>query len=196
MNFQPFKDPCHCGRRNFRKTFADILPLHPKCHVFSSVNRLQYRQVMGIKKVKLSIRAAFFFLRVTDIIQFLSAAAVVIKGRDELKVAIICGFQDYEQLIQTVNALLQRSLPDIGCSIPVLDFPFHTECIDIITAAFNLQHTAELVIHFDVRDRAVASGKNIKDLMKTFRVDAVGCCIYTVCSVSQTPIGIKYNKRR
>lgn len=85
---------------------AEILPLHPKGHVFSSANRLQYRQVTGIKKVKPSIRTAFFFLRVTDIIQFLSAAAVVIKGGDELKVAIVRRFQDYEQLIQTVDALL------------------------------------------------------------------------------------------
>lgn len=85
---------------------ADILPLHPEGHVFSSANRLKYRQITGIKKVKPSIGTVFFSLRAADIIQFLSAVAVVIKGRDELKVTIVCRFQDREQLIQAVDALL------------------------------------------------------------------------------------------
>lgn len=44
-------------------------------------------------------------MRATDIIQFLSAIAVVIKGRDELMVAAVRRFQDYGQLIQVVDAL-------------------------------------------------------------------------------------------
>ena len=30
VNFQPFKDPCHCGRSDPRKMLTDIFPLHPK----------------------------------------------------------------------------------------------------------------------------------------------------------------------
>lgn len=43
----------------------------------------------------------------------------------------------------------QGSYFDTGSSVPVLDFPFHTECADVITGASNPQYTAELVIHFD-----------------------------------------------
>ena len=44
-----------------RKMLADILPLHPESHVFSSAEGGQYGQVTGIKKVKPSIRTVFFF---------------------------------------------------------------------------------------------------------------------------------------
>ena len=96
MDFQPFKDPCHCRRSDSRKMLADILPLHPEGHVFSPADGFQYGQITGIKKVEPAIRTFLFFLRTADIIQFLSATAVVIKGRDELKVAIVRRFQDRE----------------------------------------------------------------------------------------------------
>lgn len=84
---------------------ADILSLHSEGHVFPSADGFRYGQVTGIKKVKPSIRTVFFFLRVADIIQFLPAAAVVIKGRDELKVTVVCRFQNREQMVEAVDAL-------------------------------------------------------------------------------------------
>lgn len=78
---------------------ADILLLHSEDHVFPFADGFQYGQIPGIKKVEPAIRTFPFFLRTADIIQFLSATTVVIKGRDELKAAIVRRFQDREQLI-------------------------------------------------------------------------------------------------
>lgn len=85
---------------------ADILPLHSEGYVFSPADDFQYGQITGIKKVEPAIRTFLFFPGMADIIQFLSATAVVIKSRNELKVAIVRRFQDREQLIQAVDALL------------------------------------------------------------------------------------------
>lgn len=106
MNFQPFKDLCHCRRRNLWKMPVDILPLHLEGHIFPSADGLQYGQVTGIEKIESVVRTILFLLRTDDIIQFLSAATVVIKGENELKVVIVRRFQDCEQLVQAVDALL------------------------------------------------------------------------------------------
>ena len=89
MNFQPLKNPCHCGRSDPRKMLTDLFPLHPESYIFSSADGFQHGQVTGIKKVEPAIRTILFFLRTADIIQFLSAAAVVIKGRNKLKITIV-----------------------------------------------------------------------------------------------------------
>ena len=59
---------------------TDIFPLHPESHIFSSADSFQHGQVTGIEKVEPAIRPFLFFQGTADVIQFLSAAAVVIKG--------------------------------------------------------------------------------------------------------------------
>ena len=54
--------------------------LYPECHVFPFADGFQYRQITGIKKVESAIGSFLFPPGMTDFIQFLSAAAVIIKG--------------------------------------------------------------------------------------------------------------------
>ena len=59
---------------------TDIFPLHPESYIFSSADCFQHGQVTGIEKIEPAVGTFLFFLGTADIIQFLSAAAVVIKG--------------------------------------------------------------------------------------------------------------------
>ena len=54
--------------------------LYPECHVFPFADGFQYRQITGIKKVESAIGLFLFPPGMTDFIQFLPAAAVIIKG--------------------------------------------------------------------------------------------------------------------
>ena len=80
MDFQTFKDPCHGRRSDFRKMLADLFSLYPECHVFPFADGFQYRQITGIKKVESALGSFLFPPGMTDFIQFLPAAAVIIKG--------------------------------------------------------------------------------------------------------------------
>ena len=54
--------------------------LYPECHVFPFADGFQHRQITGIKKVESAIGSFLFPPGMTDFIQFLPAAAVIIKG--------------------------------------------------------------------------------------------------------------------
>lgn len=149
MKPEPFKNPCHRRRRDFRKMFTDIFPLHTKGHVFPSADGFQDGQIAGIKKVKPTVRTFLLLLRAADFIQLLLSAAVVIKRRNKFKIAEVRRFQDCEQMVQAVDTLFQRRFLNAGSSIFVLNFTLHTECADVIAGTFNPQDTAEFIIHFN-----------------------------------------------
>lgn len=59
----------------------------------------------------------------------------------------------------------------------MLDFPFHTECADIITGAFHPQYTVELAIHFDGYIAYMVFDPRAEDALVVIRVDLFGAII-------------------
>ena len=64
----------------------------------------------------------------------------------------------------------------------MLDFPFHTECADIITGAFDPQYTAEFVIHFDRYITHMVFDPRAEDALVVIRTNLLGAVISNTLS--------------
>ena len=120
-------------------------------------------RVAGAEEVIASMVAAGTAYRLADLVEVLDSYGGVLNAADEVKIAVVGCDQEFPQVAETVDALLEGSELEFLRAVPVFHRPVVLEESDVVYGCFESQNATELVVHLERRGAHMVSNSGPMD---------------------------------